>query len=50
MIETRSDAPALPAVPENAEEPAGPRGPFVQPAVEELGRLTELTLLGGSSP
>jgi len=32
----------------NAPEPAKSRKPFVRPAVQDLGGLTTLTLLGGS--
>jgi hypothetical protein len=48
MIETRFDAQAFPAASARPEEPVRGRLPFVRPAVEDLGRLKELTLIGGS--
>jgi len=48
MIEPRFDAQASPAASARPDEPVRGRLPFVRPAVEDLGRLKELTLVGGS--
>ncbi len=48
MIETRIDAHAPSAASARPEEPVRTRSPFVRPTVEEMGRLKELTLVGGS--
>lgn len=45
MNEPRTDVPARTDAPAPAESA---RDAFVRPAVEDLGRLRELTLLGGS--
>jgi len=44
MPENRLDTQVAPA----AAEQATARMPFVAPAVEEMGGLSELTLIGGS--
>lgn len=46
MNEPRLNAQAHPAP--SAEAPARGRMPFVAPTVEDLGRLKDLTLVGGS--
>jgi hypothetical protein len=48
MSEPLVDAQALSAASAYPEEPARKRLPFVRPSVEELGRLKDLTLVGGS--
>ncbi|HYJ81072.1 MAG TPA: hypothetical protein VEW03_15775 [Longimicrobiaceae bacterium] len=48
MIEPRSDLVALPLA--QADDSGPRRSPFVEPVVEDLGRLIELTQIGGSNP
>jgi hypothetical protein len=48
MTEPGSDFQVLSAASAHAEDPARGRQPFIRPTVEDLGRLKELTLVGGS--
>jgi len=50
MPEQRSDVPSLRGTDTRPQGDSRARMPFVQPSVQDLGGIKQLTLVGGSTP
>jgi hypothetical protein len=50
MADQRSDIPSLRGTETRTPGDSRARKPFVQPSVQDLGGLKQLTLVGGSTP